>query len=232
MSEKTLRLIFIFGTVLFMLILGAMSIHSLSQVNDGRTPPVTAEVADGKRVWQQRNCNDCHTILGIGGYYAPDLTKTIHTRGEAWLLSWMADPAAVNPQALMPNQNLTASQVQNVVAFLAWVGEVDTNDWPPQPIANAAAGAVSTGPGLDGALLFQQKGCAGCHMVNGQGVDGPGPNLSHIASQPYDALGNSASDLTAWLQDPAAVKPGTTMPRIPLKPAELDALVQYLLTLE
>jgi nitric oxide reductase subunit C len=33
----------------------------------------------GKRVWQKYNCNDCHTILGFVGYYAPDMTK-VYTR--------------------------------------------------------------------------------------------------------------------------------------------------------
>lgn len=229
MSEKTLRLIFIAGTILCMLVLVGMTVNSLNLVNNGRTQPVSAEVAAGKKIWQQHDCNDCHTILGIGGYYAPDLTKTIVNRGKAWLVSWLTNPEAVNPKAEMPNQNLTASEIQSVVAFLTWVGSIDTNNWPPKPIANLAGGA---GTGLNGALLFQQKTCSSCHMVNGAGTSGPGPDLSHIASQPYDGLGNNSSDLTTWLQDPNAVKPGTNMPKLPLTQPELDAIVQYLLTLK
>ncbi|MEZ0338296.1 MAG: cytochrome c, partial [Aquificaceae bacterium] len=35
-------------------------------------------ITKGKLVIQSRNCMDCHTLLGNGAYYAPDLTK-------AWL---------------------------------------------------------------------------------------------------------------------------------------------------
>ena len=31
---------------------------------------ISAEVIEGKRLWQHYDCNDCHTILGIGGYFA------------------------------------------------------------------------------------------------------------------------------------------------------------------
>lgn len=223
MSEKAWRNVFIIGTVLSFLVLIGMSINSLNQVVTTRTAPVTAAVAAGKQTWQQRDCNDCHTILGIGGYYAPDLTKVIDRRGSAWLTAWLANPQAVSAQALMPDQNLTATQVSNLVAFLTWVGKIDTNGWPPQPITNLGGSG-----GMDGSVLFEQKGCTACHRVNGKGAKGPGPDLSHIASQPYDNLDNSQAFLARWLADPQAQKAGTTMPNLNLTPAEITALVQYL----
>ncbi len=225
MSEKSLRNIFLFGTLFFMLILIGMTVDSLRQVATARTPQVTDQVVAGKRTWQSKNCNDCHTILGIGGYYAPELTKVMDRRGEFWLQSWLTDPQAVIPGTTMPNQRLTPAQVSDLVAFLGWVGKIDTNGWPPQPLA-------SLGTAPSGELLFQQKGCIGCHMINGKGATGPGPNLSHIASQPYDALPNTPEFIATWLENPAAQKPGTIMPRLPLTPAERDALVQYLVTLK
>lgn len=227
MSEKAWRNTFIIGTAACLLILIGFTIHSLNQVVSARTPPVTDQVAAGKWAWQQSNCNDCHTILGIGGYFAPDLTKVINTRGTAWLVSWLKNPQAVLPQTSMPNQNLSDTQVQDLAAFFAWVGKVDTNNWPPQPITNLA-GSTSA----NGELLFQQKGCIGCHMVNGTGAQGPGPDLSHIATQPYDGLDNSPEFLSKWLEDPVAQKPDTTMPRLTLTPGERDALVQYLSSLK
>ncbi|MGQ9834912.1 MAG: c-type cytochrome [Thermoanaerobaculaceae bacterium] len=35
----------------------------------------------GKRAFEKYNCNDCHTILGFGGYYAPDLTRAYQRLG-------------------------------------------------------------------------------------------------------------------------------------------------------
>jgi nitric oxide reductase subunit C len=225
MSEKVWRNVFIIGTLASLLVLVVMTVHTLGQVNSTRTPPVTTEVAEGKRVWQQQNCNDCHTILGIGAYYAPDLTKVIDRRGASWLSAWLADPQAINIHAKMPNQNLQAVQVQNLVAFLTWVSKIDTNGWPPKPLTNM-------GGDIAGDILFEQKGCYACHMVNGEGAKAPGPDLSHIATQPYDALDNSPEFLTRWLEDPQAQKPGTTMPKIALTPAEIGSLVKYMQTLK
>ncbi len=222
-SEKTLRNIFLSGTLIFLVIFLGMTIDSLTQVVNARTAQVTDQVVAGKRLWQNKNCNDCHTILGIGGYFAPELTTVYDRRGAAWLQAWLKNPPAVIPGTTMPHQNLTDAQVSDLVAFLRWVSQIDTNNWPPQPIGATGAGSATP----DGATLFRQKGCIGCHAINGPGGTF-GPALSRIGSQPYDALPNTPEFLAQWLTDPAAQKPGTTMPRIALTPAERDALVQYL----
>ncbi len=185
----------------------------------------------------------------------------------------------------MPNQNLSDTQVENLVAFFQWVSLIDTNGWPPQPLnapkasapvvpaapaapappasnpapANAAPGgsspvsggeqvapavpgapseqaappasAVASGPSLSGAVVYQDKGCAMCHTLNGQGGRS-GPDLSHIASQPFDGLPNTPDFLAKYLAGPQAQKPDALMPAIPMSDAERDALVQYLSSLK
>jgi cytochrome c oxidase subunit 2 len=69
-------------------------------------------------------------------------------------------------------------------------------------------------------------------MIDGQGAAGPGPDLSHIGAQPYDGLGNTPAYLARFLADPAAEKPGTQMPKVPLSQAELDSLVHFLVSLK
>lgn len=83
-----------------------------------------------------------------------------------------------------------------------------------------------------GAGLFKQKGCTACHRIGGQGPMGIGPDLSRIGGAPYDGLPNTAEFLAKWLDNPSAQKAGTMMPRIPLTPAERDALVRYLTSLK
>jgi nitric oxide reductase subunit C len=41
-----------------------------------------AQVVHGKDLWERNNCMGCHTLLGAGAYYAPELTKGICQRGE------------------------------------------------------------------------------------------------------------------------------------------------------
>ena len=139
MTEKTWQRTFIWGTVVFLAVLAGMTVDSLHKVNAGRTPAVTDQVAHGKYVFQRKNCNDCHTILGIGGYFAPDLTKIADTRDTTYLKMFLANPAGIKPNTTMPDQKLTEADVADVVAFLDWVRHIDTNGWPPPPLGEGGA---------------------------------------------------------------------------------------------
>jgi cytochrome c oxidase subunit II len=43
---------------------------------------------------------------------------------------------------------------------------------------------------------------------------------------------NNAENLRLWIQNPDSIKPGSLMPAMKLNDAELNALVQYLETLQ
>jgi nitric oxide reductase subunit C len=228
MTEKGLQRTFIWGTALFLVVLVGMSRDSLRQISAGRTPALTDAAIAGKHAWSRKNCNDCHTILGIGGYFAPELTKVADRRDPAWLQRFLADPQAAKPGTTMPNQRLSQADVMGLVAFFDWVRHIDTNGWPPAPRAMIGGGGAER-PVAPGA--YRTKGCTGCHMVDAQGASGPGPDLSHIGSTPYDGMANSPEFLARWLDDPPGVKPGTMMPQTALSPGDRDSLVRYLTAL-
>jgi cytochrome c oxidase subunit 2 len=46
------------------------------------------------------------------------------------------------------------------------------------------------------------------------------------------ALANTPADLLQWIRDPQAVKPGTTMPAVPLAADDLRAVIAWLGTLQ
>jgi cytochrome c oxidase subunit 2 len=79
---------------------------------------------------------------------------------------------------------------------------------------------------------FTKNGCANCHQIRGTNANGQvGPDLTHVASRRTLAAGtlsNNRRDMREWLHDPQAVKPGAKMPKVPLSPSDLDALVSYL----
>ncbi len=226
MSQTLLRRTLVFGTAAFIVALAAGSVVSLREVTSTRTEPVSSNVTAGKHVWEQHICQDCHTLLGIGGYWAPELTKEAERRDASYLTSWLKDPPAAKPGTTMPNQHLNDQQVRNVIAFLQWVDKINTNNWPPKPRTAGGAGTAQ------GPLLFQQLGCVGCHQINGQGARGPGPDLSHIGSTPYDQLSNTPDFLYRWIEDPKAIKPTTIMPSIAMTPDQRLAIVQYLIGLK
>ncbi|MDE3090645.1 MAG: c-type cytochrome [Chloroflexota bacterium] len=83
-----------FGVVaLLFILISAVSFDA----SRGRIDPATIQfqgqtAVDGKRVFQAYNCMGCHTVLGNGAYFAPDITGVYATNGPAWLMAWFSDP--------------------------------------------------------------------------------------------------------------------------------------------
>jgi cytochrome c oxidase subunit 2 len=104
-------------------------------------------------------------------------------------------------------------------------------------MAKPAAAPPAGSDAAAGLALMSSKGCQGCHSVDGvETLNGlVGPNLTHVASRGRLAGGiydNTDANKRAWISDPAAVKPGTLMPKLPLTPTEIDQVVAYLDTLK
>jgi cytochrome c oxidase subunit 2 len=76
--------------------------------------------------------------------------------------------------------------------------------------------------------------CWVCHAVTGVSGGAAGPSLTHLGNRGTIAAGllpNTVEQLTRWLRDPSAIKPGSRMPTIPLTDAEIADLVAYLRSL-
>jgi nitric oxide reductase subunit C len=213
------KAIFIVGTLISAAIFLALTYDSLSQL-----PKRTGEaklddrVAAGKWVWQKHNCNDCHTILGIGGYYAPDLTKVMSYRDNEWVARFLKDPEKVwpNPRR-MPNLHLTDEEITDLIAFLNWVNGIDTNGWPPKPLIATAVTSTSKGE-----EVYKAQGCSACHTLAGVGGK-VGPDLSHVGDKRDKAW------IEAQLRDPKVHNPASIMPSFSkLSEKDIDDLANYL----
>lgn len=88
---------------------------------------------------------------------------------------------------------------------------------------------------LHGLQTFEQSACAGCHTVRGTSASGSmGPDLTHLMSRQTIGAGllaNTPPNLAAWVANPGALKPGTTMPAVPLSAEDRQAVVKWLVTL-
>ena len=98
-------------------------------------------VTVGKLTVQSRNCINCHTLLGNGAYYAPDLTKAwldpawgAESVREQLMITFLMDPETnartYGTGRRMPQLNLTEAEARGVVAFLKWMSSIDTNGFP------------------------------------------------------------------------------------------------------
>lgn len=208
MTRRQTRLFFIVGTTVFAMIFVGLTIHSHTRFDElTHADAITPEVIAGKHVWHRKNCVNCHTLLGEGAYYAPDLTKIAQQRGEAYLRQFLQDPSRYYSEErhgrLMPNPRLSEEQITGVIAFLTWVSHIDNQNWPPRPIVVTAAspqgimlgttppGAASADPVALGDALFRRSppACFSCHSIQ-QGVILVGPSLAGLATRAGDLVKN------------------------------------------
>ena len=130
-----------FGGGLFaILVFAGLTLDTVHQIpklsNDDK---ITESVARGKNLWEVNNCVGCHTILGEGAYYAPELGNVFNRRGasdeatfKAYMNGWMAAQPLNEPgRRKMPQFNLTEKEVNDISDFLIWTSKVHSNEWPP-----------------------------------------------------------------------------------------------------
>ena len=154
MTKRAARLFFFVSTIISALIFTALTIDSHRQFPKlTNAAAIDERVIAGKHVWHRYNCTNCHTLLGEGAYYAPDLTKITAQRGAAYLREFLKDPSKFYSEArdgrLMPTLGLSDTEIDNVIAFLGWISRIDTQGWPPRPIlvrGSAVPGAVLGAP--------------------------------------------------------------------------------------
>ncbi|MBF0355568.1 MAG: cytochrome c [Alphaproteobacteria bacterium] len=142
LTKAAARNIFYGGTVFFFLIFIGLVAHSVTTASAIATNnPITPSVAAGKHIWERHACINCHTILGEGAYFAPEL-------GNVWvrfggkespdgardaLKAWMkAQPTGIAGRRQMPHFAITDAELDQLVDFLKWTSEINTQNWPPQ----------------------------------------------------------------------------------------------------
>lgn len=233
LSKSAARKFFIVGTALCSLAFVLLTLDTIRQVPKlTHEENLTPQVIRGKHLWDRSNCMGCHTIMGEGAYYAPELTKVYERRGEAFIKALIRDPQAMYPgERKMVKYDFSDEDIDALVAFFKWIGEMDLQGWPPKPMLGRMADASATlqsakTPGdamvkqLDRPKIFNQM-CIACHTLQGQGGV-VGPALDGVGSR------RDHANLVAWLTDPQAVKPGATMPKLPLTKTDINELAAFL----
>ena len=204
----------------------------------GRQPELTDPVARGERDFRGLGCAKCHMIGDVGNEWGPNLTLVGFRKTPQWLDLWLKNPHAWNMKTVMPNFNLNDATRADLVAFLsAQKGQA----WSVYPWRTPEIMALS--PVKRGEFIFNKAGCVACH---GQFGGGGYPN-NNVAGGLINALtkvseGYSKAELHTKIQngafsllnDPSGAKPMIYMPKWgdQLKPDEIDALVEYLFSLE
>ncbi len=169
----------------------------------------------GIGVYRKERCDLCHTIGGEGGSKSgPDLLNVSRKHDAAWMIDHFKHPANVVPGSSMPPIDLSTGDANEVSALMLKltpeVGNV---------VQNTPAFVVQA------ATQYQKSSCGSCHRVNGVGQS-LGPPLNGLSQRRNEQ----------WVIDhfnrPQALSPGSPMPPYKFAPKDMEAMVNWLFTLQ
>ena len=132
-TKSMARNIFYGGTVFFFLLFLALTFDTMKVLpkRDNRAN-LTEEVIRGKKLWETNNCIGCHTLLGEGAYFAPELGNVYTRRGPEFIKAWIAaQPTGAPGRRQMPNFGFNDQELDDMNAFLKYMSEINTANWPP-----------------------------------------------------------------------------------------------------
>ena len=242
------------GVIVPALILAAVFLFSLREMNalsaEGEDANLTIEVFGRMWWWEARypngavTANEIHIPVGepvrlklatrdvLHSFWVPQLqvkTDMINDQvNEMWLEA--DEPGRYRGLCAefcgLQHANMLFYVVaEQPDAFQAWLD----NEARP---AVEPAGATES----QGREVFLNSTCAGCHAIRGtDAVSERGPDLTHLARRETIAAGilpNDRENLTRFIVNPQDVKPGAIMPPTDLSGEELEALLDYLQSLE
>ncbi len=135
-TKSMARNIFYGGSVFFFLLLLALTFDTESALPElDNRQNLTEQVAAGKRVWEHNNCVGCHTLLGEGAYFAPELGNVYQRFGNStdaikgFIMSRPKD--GIPGRRSMPQFNLSDEELEAVAQFLKYASEINAQNWPP-----------------------------------------------------------------------------------------------------
>ena len=131
------RNIYYGGAVFFFLALVGLTVDTVTSVpkTDNREN-ITEQVAAGKRLWEKNDCIGCHTLIGEGAYFAPELGNVYTRFGEStdaikgFIKSRPKN--GIPGRRSMPQFNFTDEELEDLAQFLKYVDGIKTaRNWPP-----------------------------------------------------------------------------------------------------
>ncbi len=93
---------------------------------------ITFNAIEGKKTFEQYQCMGCHTIVGNGAYFGPDLTNAYYRIGgsDAALSGFMLAGVPSKGMPPMKDRGMGPEDAARTAAFLKYAGMLDTNGWP------------------------------------------------------------------------------------------------------
>ena len=135
-TKSVARNIYYGGSLFFILLFIVLTVDTTQRLPDrDNRGALTESAKHGKRVWEENNCIGCHTLLGEGAYFAPELGNVYLRFGkskEAIKAFIKSRPVNGIPgRRSMPQFNFTEEELDALADFLEYTSGINTEQWPP-----------------------------------------------------------------------------------------------------
>jgi len=135
-TKAMARNIFYGGSMFFFLLFLGLTLDTESALPDrDNRENLTEEVILGKHVWEVNNCIGCHTLLGEGAYYAPELGNVYQRFGNSTdaIKAFIASrpKEGIPGRRSMPQFNLSEEELNAIAEFLKYSSGINASGWPP-----------------------------------------------------------------------------------------------------
>jgi len=141
-TKERARNIFYGGSIFFILLFLALTFNTSVELpkRDRReklnpSTELGQKIALGKALWEKNDCIGCHTLLGEGAYFAPELGnvyKRYYNSKDGIKDFIKSRPVNGIPgRRSMPQYHFTEEQLDALAEFLKYSSEIDTANWPP-----------------------------------------------------------------------------------------------------
>lgn len=139
-TKSMARNIYYGGSMFFFLVFLGLVMHTTKEMpKSDHRENLTESVARGKALWEDNNCVGCHTLIGEGAYFAPELGNVYYRRGggdiiafKGFMKGWMkSQPLNIPGRRQMPQFHLSDAQIDDLAEFLQFTAKLEVNNWPP-----------------------------------------------------------------------------------------------------
>lgn len=105
---------------------GGVTYLAVTRLNSPRPARI---VIEGKTVWKEKGCIDCHTIFGDSSFLASDLTHIVSMHSPAQIRKFLRARPVMPPAGVERHPALSGDEIEPIIQFLIYADQVRSREW-------------------------------------------------------------------------------------------------------